>query len=99
MERMVWIQRVYGPGEVFEYFQDDQELMHAECVGQDRLEDVARCMKADELGKRMPTDMKSLAEPPPSLPSPSPGSAPVTDVPEYLQVSPEEAERLNSATW
>lgn len=100
MERMVWIQRVYGSGDVFEYFQDDQELLHSECVGEDRLEDVARCMKADELGKRMPTDMRSLADVPlPLPPSPSHESAPPTDVPAHLRMDPKMVESLNKATW
>ena len=70
----VWIQRVYPPGDVFEFYEDDVELVHRDAVTEDRLEDVLRCLDAEERGVRMPSGLKSVrvadapdvASPPPS---------------------------------
>ena len=56
----VWIQRVYPPGDVFEFCLEDQELLHRDLVTEDRLDDVLRCLDAEGRGIRMPSGLKSV---------------------------------------
>ena len=75
MIESVWIQRVYPPGDVFEFCLEDQELLHRDLVTEDRLDDVLRCLDAEGRGIRMPSGLKSCraTDAPEEIPSASSG--------------------------